>query len=221
MKDDRRVWQIQAVLRAVVLFLCVVGSFGYSRHIGPASAAAEVPAPLLTRGHPVDWWFAFKLNSQAFPRCGGGLSEERQCLFGGEVQNYIFGQQFVYASSENQKLQKGGGCLGGTMTDPLGATFSEIYNKSFYYAIWNDQFQNDPAIAGCAIACASPWGHSKGALAWNEVGEGLVLQVTTPSWPGAGSKSFPRRTDGNTLGCVKDDNVRVSQHFFSLKLTKD
>src|SRR5450759_3180476 len=32
---------------------------------------------------------------------------------------------------------------------------------------------------------------------------------------------FPRKTDGNTLGCVKDNNVQVSQHFFALKLTKD
>ena len=58
-------------------------------------------------------------------------------------------------------------------------------------------------------------------LAWNEAGEGLVMQVSTPSWPAAGSNKFPRKSDGNTLGCVKDDDVEVSQHFFSLKLTKD
>jgi hypothetical protein len=58
-------------------------------------------------------------------------------------------------------------------------------------------------------------------VAWNEEGEGLVLQVTTPSWPAAGSAHFPRKTDGNTLGCITDDNVKVSQHFFSLRLTKD
>jgi hypothetical protein len=58
-------------------------------------------------------------------------------------------------------------------------------------------------------------------LAWNDAGAGFVLQVTTPSWPAAGSKRFPRKTDGNTLGCVKDDDVLVSQHFFAMKLTKD
>ena len=58
-------------------------------------------------------------------------------------------------------------------------------------------------------------------VAWNAAGEGLVLQVSTPSWPAAGSKKTPRKSDGNTLGCVKDDDVEVSQHFFSLKLTKD
>jgi len=46
------------------------------------------------------------------------------------------------------------------------------------------------------------------------------MQVTTPSWPAAGSKTHPRSTDGNSLGCVKDDNVLVSQHFFALKLNK-
>ena len=29
------------------------------------------------------------------------------------------------------------------------------------------------------------------------------------------------QTDGNTLGCVDNDNVKVSQHFFSLRLNKD
>ena len=58
-------------------------------------------------------------------------------------------------------------------------------------------------------------------LAWNDAGEGVVMQVSTPSWPASGSKKFPRKSDGNTLGCVKDDDVEVSQHFFSLKLTKD
>src|SRR5581483_9621391 len=31
----------------------------------------------------------------------------------------------------------------------------------------------------------------------------------------------PRQNDGNTLGCIKDNDVLVSQHFFALKLNKD
>jgi hypothetical protein len=46
------------------------------------------------------------------------------------------------------------------------------------------------------------------------------MQVSTPSWPASGSHASPR-TDGNTLGCVKDNDVKVSQHFFALKLDKD
>ena len=46
------------------------------------------------------------------------------------------------------------------------------------------------------------------------------MQVSTPSWPASGSSSTAR-TDGNTLGCVNDNNVKVSQHFFALKLTKE
>jgi hypothetical protein len=57
-------------------------------------------------------------------------------------------------------------------------------------------------------------------VAWDDNGNGLVMQVTTPSWPAAGSANSPRETDGNTLGCVRDDNVQVSQHFFSLKITE-
>jgi hypothetical protein len=58
-------------------------------------------------------------------------------------------------------------------------------------------------------------------LVWNDAGEGLVLQVTTPSWPGAGSSAHPRTKDDNSLGCVLNNNVKFSQHFFALSLTHD
>jgi hypothetical protein len=48
-----------------------------------------------------------------------------------------------------------------------------------------------------------------------------VLQVTTPSWPAAGSKKHPRKA-GNTLGCVStQNNLSNAQHFFALKLDKN
>ncbi len=185
-----------------------------------AIAADDGPVPLLKTGEPVDWWFMFKLNSAVFPGCGSG--EGRVCLFGGTPQHYTrFGQQFVYASSADHTLQKGSGCAGDSVNDPLGATFDEVYNGAFYYVLWNDQFYDDPKISGCSKSCGGPWGHSKGLLAWDDKGEGLVLQVTTPSWPAAGSAHHPRAIDGNTLGCVEDNDVMVSQHFFALKLTKD
>jgi hypothetical protein len=205
------------VSRRCPMFLIVAISLVF-----PVSAgwAADAPAPLLEVGHAVDWWFVFKLNSKTFPECGAGVT--RVCTFGGEVQDYsAFGQQFIYASSEDGKLQQGGGCAGETTRDPLGATFDQVYNGSSNYLLWNDQFYDDPKIRGCTTQCGSPWGHSKGLLAWNAAGEGFVLQVTTPSWPASGNKRRPRKTDGNTLGCVDDNNVLVSQHFFALRLTKD
>jgi hypothetical protein len=46
------------------------------------------------------------------------------------------------------------------------------------------------------------------------------MQVTTPSWPAAGSAKHPRKA-GNTLGCVStQNNINNAQHFFSLKLDK-
>jgi hypothetical protein len=175
---------------------------------------------MLTRGHPVAWWFVFKFNAAAFPGCGA--SATRSCLFGGTPQPYTnFGQQYVYASSEAPTLQQGDGCAGDTTSDPIGATFDQVYNNGFHYVVWNDQFYDDPAIKGCTRQCGSPWGHSKGLVAWNDAGEGLVMQVSTPSWPAAGSSKVPRKTDGNTLGCVKDNDVQVSQHFFALRLTHD
>ena len=182
------------------------------------SPACPAPYPMLEKGHPVDWWFVFKLNASKFPGCGGG---EIACPFGGTPQTYLAGQQFAFASSETPVLDGGGEeCLGTSTGDPVGATFDEVYHGSFHYALWNDQFYGDPESASCGgTGCDSPWGHSKGMVAWNDAGEGLVMQVSTPSWPGAGSAKTPR-TDGNTLGCVKDDDVKVSQHFFALRLTK-
>jgi hypothetical protein len=196
---------------AVVVLLMLAGM--------PTGAAADTtaPVPLLKSGQPVDWWFMFKLNAGTFPGCGGDA--QRVCLFGGDVQTkgYThFGQQFIYASSDNHVLQKGSGCAGDSVNDPLGATFNEVYNGQYHYVVWNDQFYDDPKVSS-----GGTWGHSKGMLAWDDDGDGLVLQVTTPSWPAAASAAHPRQTDGNTLGCVKDNDVEVSQHFFALKLTKD
>ena len=185
-----------------------------------ATNSDKALVPLLEKDHPVDWWFVFKLNSAKFPGCAGAAT--RSCPFGGTVKNYkAFGQQFVYASSEAPSLREGSGCAGDTSADPIGATFGEVYGGSFYYVVWNDQFYDDPKIQGCSKSCGAPWGHSKGMLTWDDAGDGFVLQVTTPSWPGAGCIAFPRKTDGNTLGCVGDNNVQVSQHFFALRLNKD
>lgn len=209
---------LSATLVALMIAVCV--------WVAPTpSIAGEEPAaplPLLAEGEPVDWWFVFKFNTASFPGCGDGV--ERSCLFGGEVQEYKYGfsQQYVYASSADPTLKKGdAGCAGGTDGDPVGATFGNIYDGEFYYVVWNDQFYKDPKIKGCGDSCGAPWGHSKGMVAWNEDGEGMVMQVTTPSWPGAADRDQPRQSDGNTLGCVLDNNVKVSQHFFALRLSAD
>ena len=192
--------------------------------------AQDAPAPLIEKGKPpVDWWFVFKFNTKSFPGCAAGAT--RACLFGGDVQDYRagFSQQFIYASKSNPSLQMGSTCLGDATTDPVGATFDQVYNGPYNYVIWNDQFYNDPDLPACQgkTFCDAPWGHSKGMLAWNDAGDGFVMQVSTPNWPGAGNNAFPRQGNGNTLGCLTDNagkpqnNVLVSQHFFALKLNKD
>jgi hypothetical protein len=199
----------------------VSGTLSAAKPARPTSSQAAIeaqPLPLLAAGHPVDWWFVFKFNSASFPGCAQGAT--RACLFGGHVQSSwrSFGQQFAMASSETKSLQAGGGCVGDTNADPVGATFGEIYNGSFNYVVWNDQFYQDPQLHACgnSNSCSAPWGHSKGMLAWNEAGDGIVMQVTTPDWPGAASKQNPRLEEGNTLGCTaKDNDVLVSQHFFA------
>lgn len=213
-----RFWGVVAVAAVIAL----LGS------IQNGSAQSPRLSPLLQEGHPVDWWFVYKFNAASFPGCGAPredrrASTKRACPFGGTAKAYLaYGQQYVFASSENGTLQKGAGCAGATTQDPIGATFAEVYNGSYYFLIWNDQFYQHPKLKACnsSDSCGAPWGHSKGMLAWDDRGEGIVLQVTTPSWPGAGSAKNPRKADGNTLGCVANNNLKFAQHFFSLRLSK-
>jgi len=188
----------------------------------PSAGAAEPPPrPLIAKGKAVDWWFVFKFGAaKPFAGCGD-VPGDRPCPFGGEpLTRGRFGQQFVFASSADPKLTQGTGCLGAQTNDPVGATFDEVYNRSFFFVVWNDQFYGDPSVCGRAANCTGRWGHSKGLLAWNEDGEGLVMQVSTPSWPGSGT-SRVRRASGNTLGCVKtNNNLIASQHFFALRLNR-
>lgn len=211
------------------LRICVLAAAAYIGGVQTGLSQTHAPVPILEKDNPVDWWFVYKFNASSFPGCGAPPqnhpdASQRVCLFGGTVKAYpTFGQQFVFASSKNGSLKKGFGCVGGTITDPLGATFDQIYNGRYYYVIWNDQFYRHPQLKACGKgdSCGAPWGHSKGMLAWNEAGEGLVLQVTTPSWPAAGSKKFPRKGDGNTLGCIQNNNLKFAQHFFALRLIKE
>ncbi len=178
-------------------------------------------APLLKPGKAVDWWFIFKLN----PAEEEGVTKPKgmKGIFdvpGWKRPSYKakgldFSQRFLVASSNSPAIKHGKGILGTSVNDPLGATFDQVYNGSGYYVIWNDQFYKDPrSNAG------GPYGHSKGMVAWDDDGNGFVMQVSTPSWPASGNKAFPRKTDGNTLGFIKDDDVEVSQHFFALKINK-
>jgi hypothetical protein len=182
----------------------------------------QPPAPWVKKGQPVDWWFVFKFNAETFPR---PAAPKPTCLFGGTPggnKKYTkIGQDYVYATADHAALVKGPGYIGDSTDDPVGATFDEIYNGNLFYIIWNDQFYRSPILAceGTINYCEGPWAHSKGVLAWDASGNGFVMQVTTPSWP-VGTKLHPRVNDGDSLGCVNDNDVDLSQDFFALKLNK-
>ncbi|HEX7817435.1 deoxyribonuclease II family protein [Dyella sp.] len=221
-----RLWALVPVWLAT---LAGCASPPVTQHASPPAAAAATlrstplkpePVPLISSGHSVRWWFVFKFNAKAFPQCGAGPTTE-SCIFGGKPSTKPKGQQFVFASSSDSHLSKGNTCLGQSQEDPVGATFSQVYSGNDYYVVWNDQFYNDPKIAGCSSNCMAPWAHSKGVLAWDDNGNGFLMQVTTPSWPGGASAQHPRAA-GNTLGCVSNDNnIEFSQHFFALQLNHD
>ena len=193
-----------------------VGPTGPAGSNGSNGSIKNAPSPMSDKDTPVDWMFAFKFNTKSFP---SDCTLPTVGIFGGKLEEYKSGhsQEYVFATSASESLTRGAGCLGASENDPLGATFGQIYNNpGYFYVLWNDEFYGNP-IANKN----SPWGHSKGMMAWNANGDGMVLQVSTPSWPGSGSSAEPRKKDGNTLGYINDDNLEVSQHFFALKLTKD
>jgi hypothetical protein len=168
------------------------------------------------KNDPVDWFFAFKFNTASYPKCDNAPATGKDCQFGGAVQAYkSAGQQYVVASSKHPQLVKLNNCIGATDNDPLGLTFEQVYTTDHYnYVVWNDQMTKNESVS-------SNKAHSKGMLVWDSQGDGFALQVSTPYWPRSGSHLHPR-TEGNTLGCVSDDdNLIVSQHFFCVKLNKD
>ena len=128
--------------------------------------------------------------------------------------------QYLIATDKEPKLKKGVGCLGMTNEDPLGSTFNQIYNNNCNYLIYNDQFYSDPISGPDIVAFGTGYAHAKGMLAWDNNGDGIWLQVTTPNWPKCGSKKFATSWDGNTLGCGLDNNIEASQHFFCICINK-
>lgn len=185
----------------------------------PAALAAQptapAPAPLLGDGRSADWLFVYKFNAASFP-----TAHPTSCRFGGTPAPGKASLAFAAAHQGAPALADGAGLAGTTLTDPLGATFNQIYSSGLNFIVWNDQFYGDPRLK-CGANCTGRWGHSKGILAWDDSGNGLILQVTTPDWPGAGSTSVPRPHDGNTLGCAHStNNVLVGQHFFALRLSR-
>lgn len=186
-----------------------------------AASAAAGPEPRLDKTHPVAWWFAYKFNAATAPNA---LSDPaRDCTFGGgQPYQYKseFSQTYAVASAADPTLKAGPGLIGVGEGNPVGATFAQIYNGAVSYVVWNDQFKDHPMFPGCSAFCGAPWAHAKGVIAWDDNGEGVVLQVTTPSWPGSGSKAFPRQGDLNTLGCVTNNNLLYAQHFFAVKLSR-
>ena len=180
-----------------------------------AFAQAPPPSPMVDQNHAAAWVFAFKFNVATFPTTEMLAS----CLFGGTPKAYPRSQTYVLAFAGSPTLREGPGLIGTSTADPVGATFAKIYASGLNFVVWNDQFYRHPPIGGCSQSCGGPWGHSKGIVAWDDQGRGVVLQVTTPSWPGSGTAAAPRNDDGNTLGCVEDDDVKASQHFFALQLS--
>jgi hypothetical protein len=201
-------------MKSWALFASFAAAFTLAAAAPAQPGTAPPPVPLVSQGHPADWIFVFKLNAGVFPTAANDPA--RACPFGGSPTRYrqAFSQQYAYASSANPTLQTGQGLVGTGPGDPVGATFAQVYNGNYSYVVWNDQFQGHPMADR-----PSPWGHSKGMLAWNQNGDGLIVQVSTPAWPGAGNAIAPRQGDGNTLGCTAGNNVMFSQHFFALRLT--
>lgn len=210
---------------SVAKFYFFFASFIFFIDISTSNAFANpIPTPWMDLNTPATWWFIFKLNAESYPGCTPIADEkERTCRFGGQLRKKgLYSQQYLVASNLAPSLHTGKSCLGMSEQDPLSATFAHIQDQSYNYVIWNDQFKDDPFIPGCHKICFPPWGHSKGILAWNDAGQGVVIQVTTPAWPAAVNKTYPRKTDGNTLGCIQStNNLRLSQHFFALKLSKN
>jgi hypothetical protein len=204
-----------SILRSALFAIALIALATSEEASAQPAGVNGPPTPLLDAIHPVDWVFAYKFNASSFPTKG----ELKKCLFGGKPRTDAVSLKYAVASSSFGALLNGPGLIGTGLDDPVGATFNEIYNGNLFFVVWNDQFNGHPRVTGCGDDCDAPWGHLKGILAWDSAGNGIMLQVSTPAWPGSGTAQVRRTGDGNTLGCTIKNNVKFAQHFFALKLT--
>lgn len=210
-----RVAQARLIAASVIVFAALNVPFASD---GPKAQPVRLPVaptPLLDATHATNWIFVYKFNGASFPT----TNQLTTCMFGGTPATTKSSQAFAVASATFSALVNGAGLVGTSLSDPVGATFAEIYNSDLSYVVWNDQFYGDPRLK-CGSNCTGRWGHSKGLLAWDTDGNGVIIQVSTPDWPGAASSAAPRPHEGNTLGCEHaTNNLLVGQHFFALKLS--
>jgi len=204
-------------MRVKALFIAIAAGLFWL--VAASANAAPAPVPLVSAGQPVDWWFAYKFNAASFPT--QALDPDKACAFGGRGMAYPSESlAYAVADAKHSSLRQGPGLLGTGQDDPLGATFGEIFSGDYNYVVYNDQFYGDPEIADGTCrgdSCDAPWAHAKGVIAWNDQGDGLILQVTTPSWPHSGGQAYPA-AHGNSLGCVeRPNNIMYAQHFFALR----
>ena len=130
----------------------------------PSKSTKQSPlSPLLSQNEPVDWMFAFKFNAQEMP--GTKSTLKKTGIFDAkgiprpkyDEKSSKFSRHYIYATSKNPKLQlgKGNDVIGGSLNDPLGTTFGQVYlaDTAPYFVVWNDQFYYHPIPPG-----PSPWG---------------------------------------------------------------
>ena len=150
--------KMQRAVLAIVTTVCATTAVGTAPALAQLGTTFSSPSALVMGQEPVDWIFVFKLNAGGFAT---DAAVPRDCAFGGQPKSYPkFSQAFATASSLDPVLKDGTGLAGTSASDPLGATFGEIYASSLHFVVWNDQFYQHPAIAGCSDSCSAPWGHS-------------------------------------------------------------
>ncbi|CAL1149296.1 unnamed protein product [Cladocopium goreaui] len=129
----------------------------------PATASTTL-APVLGDGTAVEWWFAFKPTTAAFPRCSRNVS----CMFGGEAMAFEnpprFGLQYILASrgldGTTQPLQLHSDCIGNG-EDPLAKTFQQDQKGDTFLKLSATNFTINSLICGKAARNASLAGGPK------------------------------------------------------------
>ena len=183
--------------------------------VGSPAMAAAAPSPMVNQNHKAVWVFAFKFNIRHIPN---HRVRVQTCLFGGSPQPYASSQRYVLAQAVSSALRDGPGLIGTSTADPVGATFAKFSASGLNFVVWNDQFYRHPPITGCAESCGGPWGHSKGVVGGTVRAAASSCKSPPRLGPVRGTAAAPRAEDGNTLGCVDDNDVKSSQHFFAVRL---
>jgi len=151
-------------------------------------------------GHPVDWWFMYKVSERSESPPGVKATGEEYAYL--DADGAALGKGLTLSPSQ---VGQSGGTLYNTLA-PLYAPAAQAYGPVGWY-FYNDEDPTDGKVI-------SSRGHTKGVVAWDAATDsGFWLVTSTPLFPKPGAYEYPHTglEMAQTMLCVTLQGADVAR----------